>query len=176
MFTVTGSVAFTVTIMFTVTVPVPVTIMVSTTLTVAVTFTATTTVLTTLTAMFADTAPASAPRIFTVTLAVMATDTAVKVTLRTDTRRHLVDVLPSRPPRARRLELDVLGLNLDRHVVDFRHNRHRRRARVHPALCLRRRYSLPKPRSGQGGEELDGVVGEGGGGVGSRFEIGLGWG
>lgn len=57
---------------------------------------------------------------------------------------HLVDVLPARTPGARRLDLDVLGPDVDRHVIDLRHHRHRRRAGVHATLGLGRRHTLQK--------------------------------
>ena len=47
---------------------------------------------------------------------------------------HLVDVLPARARRARKLDVDVARVDLDVDVVHLGHDRHRGRARVHAAL------------------------------------------
>ena len=59
-----------------------------------------------------------------------------------DRRLHLVDVLTARTARARRVHLNVLGVDRDGDVVHLGHDRHRRRRRVHAALRLRRRHTL----------------------------------
>ena len=72
---------------------------------------------------------------------------------------HLVDVLPARTPGACRLDLDVLGPDVDSHVINLRHHRHRSRAGVHAPLSLRRRHALFKTGGGRlQGTGVGGVV------------------
>ena len=57
-------------------------------------------------------------------------------------RIRRIHALPARPRRAERIDAQVLGLDLDVHLLGLRQHRHRNRRGVHAPLRLRRRNPL----------------------------------
>ena len=55
---------------------------------------------------------------------------------------HFVDVLPARPTATAAVFLDVLRVDVDLHIRQFRQNRHRRGTGVDAPLRLRLRHAL----------------------------------